>query len=96
MIDFDKVFGLSLSSVKSKDVSDSKYFIKTEKDGIPVWTSDTSIVPKVIMKFIQKREGLRKKKEWDKADEVRKEIEKTGWTVEDSGEKTIIKKVQPT
>ncbi len=96
LMDFDKVFGLKLSSVKSDNLRGSKYVIKTEKDGIPVWTSDTAILPKEVMELIEKREGLRKQKEWDKADEIRKEIEKMGWGVEDSGEKTIIKKIQPT
>jgi len=92
LIDFDKVFGLKLASIKSEDVSESKYIIKTEKDGIPVWTSDISIVPEEIMKLVEIRNETRKNKEWDKADEAREQIEEKGWQVEDSGEKTVIKK----
>ncbi|MFZ3057893.1 MAG: cysteine--tRNA ligase [Minisyncoccales bacterium] len=92
LIDFDKVFGLKLSSVKSEDLSESKYIIKIEKDGIPVWTSDISIVPEDIMKLVEARNEARKNKEWDKSDQTRKEIDEKGWQVEDSGEKTVIKK----
>jgi cysteinyl-tRNA synthetase len=93
LIDFDKVFGLSLSSIKPIEEIDSKYLVKTTKDGIPVWTSDTSIFSKEIMELIESRNEARKRKEWDKSDEIRKEIEKKGWQIEDSGEKTIIKEI---
>jgi cysteinyl-tRNA synthetase len=93
LIDFDKIFGLSLSLIKPKKEIDSKYIIKTMKDGIPVWTSDISIISKEIMELIELRKEARKKKEWDKSDDIRKEIEEKGWQIEDSGEKTIIKKV---
>lgn len=92
LIDFDKIFGLKLSEAKSEKVSDSKYVIKTEKDGIPIWTSDISVLPKELMGLIEEREKFREKKEWDKADDTRKAIEKMGWTVEDSDNKTVIKK----
>jgi len=92
LIDFDKVLGFNLSSIKMDKTNGSKYIIKTMKDGIPVWTQDTKIVPKEIMSLIEARNDYRKNKEWDKADEARKGIEKLGWQVEDSGEKTIIKK----
>jgi len=93
LIDFDKVFGLSLSSIKPKEEIDSQYLVKTIKDSIPVWTSDTSIVPEDVMKLIEARNDARKMKEWDKSDDIRKDIEEKGWQVEDSGEKTIIKKI---
>jgi len=91
LIDFDQVFGLSLSSIKPK--TESEFMIKTAKDGVPVWTGDTSIIPEEVFKEIQERNEARKNKEWDKSDELRKKIEKKGWLVEDSGEKTIIKKI---
>jgi len=92
LIDFDKVLGFNLSSIKMDKTNGSKYIVKTAKDGMPVWTQDISIVPKEIMVLIEARNDYRKNKEWDKADEARKGIEKLGWQVEDSGEKTIIKK----
>jgi cysteinyl-tRNA synthetase len=91
LIDFDQVFGLSLSSIQPK--TESEFMIKTLKDGVPVWTGDISIIPEEIMKTIKERNEARKNKEWDKSDELRKKIEEKGWLVEDSGEKTIIKKI---
>lgn len=41
-------------------------------------------VPEEIQILTQKREEFRKTKEWDKADEARKEIEKQGWTIKDT------------
>ena len=45
-----------------------------------------------MRELIKLREGQRKEKEWEKADESRKAIEEMGWLIEDSGERTIIKK----
>jgi cysteinyl-tRNA synthetase len=92
LINFDEVLGLGLKDIKiDKNDKNSKYIVKTTKDGIPVWTSDTSIVPKEVMALVKQREDSRNNKEWDKADEARKGIEGMGWQIEDSGEKTIIK-----
>jgi cysteinyl-tRNA synthetase len=92
LIDFDKVFGLRLSSLKSHN-DNSKYTIKTiNEEGIPVWTSDTTILPEDIQELIKKREEFRNNKNWDMADKARKEIENKGWFIEDSQGKTIIKK----
>jgi cysteinyl-tRNA synthetase len=92
LMDFDKVFGLRLSSIKEIQ-QDSKYIIKTvNEDNVPVWTSDMSILSQDLQDLIKQREDLRKSKEWDKADKVREEIERKGWIVEDSQGKTMIKK----
>ncbi|MDD3170352.1 MAG: cysteine--tRNA ligase [Candidatus Pacebacteria bacterium] len=92
LLDFDKVFGLNLSSI-SLEEKDSKYIIKTAtEEGVPVWTSDINILPLKVKELIKAREEQRKEKEWDKADESRKAIENLGWVLEDSGERTVIKK----
>jgi cysteinyl-tRNA synthetase len=92
LMDFDKVFGIRLSSIKEIQ-QDSKYIIKTvNEDNIPIWTSDINILPQDLQDLIKQREDLRKSKEWDKADRARQEIEKKGWVVEDSQGKTMIKK----
>ena len=92
LLNFDKIFGLNLSLVSIKK-EDSKYIIKTiNENGVPVWTSDISILPEKVRELIKLREGQRKEKEWEKADESRKAIEEMGWLIEDSGERTIIKK----
>jgi cysteinyl-tRNA synthetase len=92
LIDFDKVFGLRLSSIKEIQ-QDSKYIIKTvNENNVPVWTSDMSILSQDLQDLIKQREDLRRDKEWDKADKTREEIERKGWVVEDSQGKTMIKK----
>jgi cysteinyl-tRNA synthetase len=92
LIDFDKVLGLKLSSLKELS-EDSKYVIKTvNEDNIPVWTSDISILSKELQALIILREEFRNSKDWEKADKIRNEIERTGWVVEDSQGKIIIKK----
>lgn len=93
LIDFDRVFGLNLSSIKGGKETDSEFLIKTAKDGIPVWTSDTSVVPGELMEMVKERNKARENKEWKKSDDLRGEIEKRGWQIEDSGERTVIKKI---
>ncbi len=48
------------------------------------------IIPKEIEKLARNREEARKNKDWDKADELRREIEKAGFVVKDVGVTTIL------
>ena len=92
LINFDEVFGLRISSIKSDEsVLASKYIIKTFKDDLPFWTSNIESLPKELKELIEEREESRKNKDWEKSDEVREKIEGLGWQIEDSGNKTIIK-----
>jgi len=45
-----------------------------------------------IKRLVKERTRLRKEKKWEEADELRKEIEKMGYMVEDKGEKTEVVK----
>ncbi|MFH1225814.1 MAG: cysteine--tRNA ligase [bacterium] len=50
-------------------------------------------IPKEILKLVKERETARQEKNWQKADELRKEIEGLGYAVEDSaGGSQIVKK----
>lgn len=50
-------------------------------------------VPKEVLKLAKEREAARENKDWAKADKLRKEIEKTGYLVEDTAEGSkIVKK----
>ena len=49
-------------------------------------------IPKQIKELIKKRELYRQQKKWREADNIRKEIEKLGYLVEDTKEGTKIKK----
>jgi len=50
-------------------------------------------IPSEVEKLLDQREELRRNKEWEKADEVRKEIEKYRYTVQDSKNGPILKKI---
>jgi cysteinyl-tRNA synthetase len=92
LIEFDKVFGLKISSIKTdENISNSNYIIKTFKDDVPFWTSDINSLPEEVKTLINQREEYRKNKDWQKSDEIRDKLESIGWQIEDSGEKTIIK-----
>lgn len=49
-------------------------------------------VSKELEKLILERERLREKKDWKKADEIRKKINKLGFVIEDTKEKVIVKR----
>ena len=50
-------------------------------------------IPDEIQKLASDREKARAVKDWDKADELRKEIEESGWTVEDTDDGSVLKKI---
>jgi cysteinyl-tRNA synthetase len=51
------------------------------------------VIPSKIKKLAQDREKFRQNKEWDKADHVRKEIEKQGYTVEDTSTGPAVRQI---
>ncbi len=53
----------------------------------------TSNVPKEVMELVKQREEYRKNSQWQKADEVRQEIAKYGFSVDDTKDGTVIKKI---
>jgi len=57
------------------------------------WKKEKKEVPQEILKLIQKREKFRQQKKWQGADEIRKEIEKSGYKIEDTDEGPKIKKI---
>ncbi|MBI4137981.1 MAG: cysteine--tRNA ligase [Candidatus Wildermuthbacteria bacterium] len=54
----------------------------------------TEKVPADIVELAEQREVFRKHKEWEKADEARKDIETRGWTVQDTSGGYFLKKAQ--
>ena len=51
-------------------------------------------VPIKIKKLIKERLECRKQKNWKKADKIRKEIEKSGYQIEDAEKGSVIKKLR--
>jgi len=49
-------------------------------------------IPQKVRRLVKEREDYRKKKEWKRADKIRKEIKKLGYLIEDIKEGTKIKK----
>ncbi|MBI3671817.1 cysteine--tRNA ligase [Candidatus Azambacteria bacterium] len=77
---------------------DKKAVIKLFKDferifKINVLNKKNEETPEEILNLAQKREELRKNKEWQKADETRAEMERLGYKVEDSKEGPKISKI---
>ena len=54
--------------------------------------SRASRVPQEITELVEKREELRKQGRWDEADKIRKEIEKSGFTIKDTPKGPKVKK----
>ncbi len=53
----------------------------------------TSNVPKEVAELVKVRETFRKNSKWEKSDELRQEIEKYGYFVDDTKDGTILKKL---
>jgi len=56
---------------------------------------ETAEIPEEIKKLAKQREKFRKEKEWQKADEMRKQIENLGYNVEDANNSYEIKPKSP-
>ena len=53
----------------------------------------TSDVPKEVLELVKERENYRKNQDWQKSDELRDEILKYGYSVDDTADGSVIKKV---
>lgn len=60
--------------------------------GLDLLKQEKIEIPDNIQKLLEEREQEKKSKNWDKADEIRKQIEKLGYRVEDTKQGQIIKK----
>ena len=50
-------------------------------------------IPQELLGLVKQREKCRKEKNWQKADEIRRKIQKLGWQVEDTKDGSKIKKL---
>jgi len=55
-------------------------------------SADTERIPEEILELKKERDTARQEKNWQKSDELRKEIEREGYTVEDKNGESVIKK----
>ena len=58
------------------------------------WPKAKEKIPAELSRLAGQRQEYREKKEWHKADEIRKEMKKLGWTVEDTDEGPKVKHLQ--
>jgi len=77
ILSFDQVLGLDIDK-QSKKIKESE---------------SVSKIPKNLKDLLEQRDVLRKNKEWAKADEIRKEIERAGFAIVDSEEGAILKRI---
>ncbi|XOB46378.1 MAG: DALR domain-containing protein [Candidatus Nealsonbacteria bacterium] len=91
-----KALALMWKVVKDKKISNKeKYTLLLDFDkvfGLDLDKIKKIRIPQKIRKLVKKREDYRKKKEWKRADKIRKEIKKLGYLIEDTKEKPKIKK----
>ncbi|MBI3335532.1 MAG: cysteine--tRNA ligase [Candidatus Portnoybacteria bacterium] len=83
LLEMDKVLGLGLSRLKPVPV--------IAHEGIRVRNEVEEIIPLGVLDLVAQREKERKKGNWEKADEVRKQLDALGYSIEDGEEYTIIK-----
>jgi len=97
--DLDTPKGLAFlwKNLKSKELNETeKYILAINYDqilGLKLKELKNDIIPEKIKKLSELREKYRKKKEWEKADEIRKKIENLGYKIEDAKKEIIIKKL---
>jgi cysteinyl-tRNA synthetase len=96
-LDTPKALALTWQIVKDKKIS-AKDKIKLIADfdkifGLDLFKEKEKEIPKEIKKLAEKRETYRKQKNWQKADEIRNQIEKMGYTIKDTEKYPEIKKI---
>jgi cysteinyl-tRNA synthetase len=79
---------------KKEAVEIYKFFEEINKIfGIINFKKVTATIPSSIKKLAQEREKYRKQQNWQKSDELRHEIEKQGFTVQDSDIGPVLKRI---
>lgn len=96
-LNMPKTLALMWQLIKDKKIPpEEKYNLLLDFDkvmGLDLDKIKKIKIPKEIMELATEREKCRKQKKWEKSDEIRKEIEKKGYVVEDtkSGPKIDLK-----
>ncbi|MCH7597559.1 cysteine--tRNA ligase [Patescibacteria group bacterium] len=82
-LDFDRVLGLGFTETNKRLVENLSGKIRLTVDE----------APEDVKKLLAKRDNARKSKNWQRADELREEIHRRGYNIEDSGEEAhLVKK----
>ena len=93
-LDMPKAIALFWKMLNDKNLSNKeKYCIALDFDkvfGLDLKNIKQQEVSKAIKELIRQRQAYRNKKQWEKADEVREEINKLGYNIEDTEKETKI------
>jgi len=86
---------LEQNQISKKDASEIyKFFVEiNDIFGIIDFKKINKAIPAEIKKLVKDRELARKNKEWQKSDEIRAQIEKKGFAVEDTKDGPAIKSI---
>jgi len=97
-LDIPKALALIWKVVKNKDISkEEKYELLLNSDkvfGLRLDEIRGIKIPLKIKRLVEKREKYREEKDWERADEIRKKIEKLGYRIEDTKEGPKVKKIE--
>jgi len=87
-LDAPKALALMWKVIKDNDLSSQvKYQLALNFDkifGLGLDKIKETKVPQEVKKLVQEREKLRFKKEWQKADQIRRQVQKIGYEIEDT------------
>ncbi len=87
-LNISQALGLTWKMLKNKELSDKeKYRLLADFDkvfGFNLKEVRAETASKQVLDLIEKREALRKGRQWQSADRIRKKIENLGWQVEDT------------
>jgi len=61
--------------------------------GLDLLKKEKLDVPKDILKYVKERESARKKKDWDRSDEIRDLLKEKGWSIDDTPKGPKVKKI---
>ncbi len=96
-LNIPRALALMWDLIKDKNLSNKeKYKLLLDFDkvfGLKLSEIKEVKIPEKIKKLSKQREQLRNKDQWQKADEIRKQIEKMGYRIEDTEKGTKIKKL---
>ncbi|MDP3093355.1 MAG: cysteine--tRNA ligase [bacterium] len=97
-----KCLGLIWKVLKDKNLSfkdryelsinfDKVFGLRIAENSRPSPSMPPIVIPSEVEKLVEQRENLRKEKQWQEADQIRKEVERLGWQIEDATEGPKIK-----
>ncbi len=61
--------------------------------GLDLLKKDETKIPKNVLKLVKERDVARKKKDWEKADEIRTKIKRLGYSINDTKKGSVVKKI---